>query len=97
MRAYVFRFAPNNGHPPSTNAMFEKCRCHERLERDNKVGKLKEQICLRAVVNQSNSMILSCSFQVGQQECLHIGWHNDSSDHVRPKGDWGRGNQLFRE
>jgi hypothetical protein len=25
--------------------MFKKCRCHERLERGNKVGKLKEQIC----------------------------------------------------
>ena len=42
-------------------------------------------------------MILFCSFQVGQQECFHIGWHSDSSDYVRPKGDWRRGNQLFRE
>jgi hypothetical protein len=42
-------------------------------------------------------MILFCSFQVGQQECFHIGRHSDSSDHVRPKGDWRLGNQLFRE
>src|SRR6266436_3046422 len=42
-------------------------------------------------------MILFCSFQVGQQECFHIGWHSDSSDYVRPKGDWRCGNQLFRE
>ena len=73
-----------------------KCGCHERLGRDNKVGQVKEQICL-SFRQPSNSMILFCSFQVGQQECFHIGWHSNSSDHVRPKGDWRRCNQLFRE
>jgi hypothetical protein len=42
-------------------------------------------------------MILFCSFQVGQQERFHIGRHSDSSDHARPKGNWRRGNQRFRE
>src|SRR6059058_3238095 len=37
-----FPLCPQQRTSPSTNAMFEKCRCHERLERGNKVGKLKE-------------------------------------------------------
>jgi len=45
----------------------------------------------------SNSIISFCSLQVGQQECFYVGRHGDASDHVRPKSDWRRGNQLLRE